>query len=214
MKHHGLGPKGAQAIAEVLEIILTNNLSGNWIEDGGAYIGRSLCSNYTLTYLNLSENRLGHKGGKDIAEMLKDNNSLKVLIIFGNKFTDTEAEHFAEALKENSTLQVSLVLDLSKNQIGDIGAIALGTGLIENDTLKEINIGWNQIRSKGFNGFLLQLKDNASITHINMENNGFGDNGGPLVAYLSRNNTIQSLVVRLGDSAMISISKSIESNSL
>ena len=72
---------------------------------------------------------------------------------------------------------------MSYNRLGDLGAIALGTGLAVNDSLKELNLGiftinriyshiylkfnicfffffvaWNQIRSKGIAGLLNGLK--------------------------------------------------------
>jgi hypothetical protein len=59
------------------------DLSGNAIEAGGAYIGRSLQMNRTLTYLNLSKNKLGLQAGMDIAEMLGFNTTLKTLILKG-----------------------------------------------------------------------------------------------------------------------------------
>ncbi|KAI8805614.1 hypothetical protein BJ742DRAFT_901591 [Cladochytrium replicatum] len=216
MKHHGLGPKGAQAIAEVLETNTTLtmlDLSDNWIESGGEFIGKSLHTNYTLTHLNLSNNRLGAKGGKEMAEMLRENNTLKTLILRGNKLTDREAECFAGGLRDNSCLQV---LDLSYNQIGDIGAIALGHGLGGNDALKELNLAWNNIRSKGFTGLLTSLRDNMGLMKLNLESNGLGDNGVPLAAFLSKSSAIQSVNIRAtraSDVAMLAIAKSVEGSS-
>lgn len=46
-----------------------------------------------------------------------------------NHLTDKDAKAFAEALKENRTLTH---LDLSYNQIGEMGGIYLGAGLVSN----------------------------------------------------------------------------------
>lgn len=46
-----------------------------------------------------------------------------------NHLTDKDAKAFAEALKENRTLAH---LDLSYNQIGEMGGIYLGAGLVSN----------------------------------------------------------------------------------
>lgn len=51
-----------------------------------------------------------------------------------------------------------LALDLSHNEIGDIGALALGQGLAQNDNLNEFDISWNEIRVRGVIGFLNAVK--------------------------------------------------------
>ncbi|KAI8619149.1 hypothetical protein BC830DRAFT_825542 [Chytriomyces sp. MP71] len=200
LKHRGLGPKGAQAIASVLEVTEANrpsidnadfypqsnttitllDLSDNWIESGGAHLGRSLQINRTLTYLNLTNNKLGLQGATEIAEMLSFNGTLKTLIMKGNSLGDKEASLLAEGLRQNSTLQV---IDLSYNQIGDLGAHSLGSGLVTNDGIKELNLAWNQIRVRGANGFFNYLKDNAHISTLHIQDNGIGDNGLASYAY-------------------------------
>jgi hypothetical protein len=47
--------------------------------------------------------------------------------IAANHLTDKVAKVFAEALKENRTLTY---LDLSHNEIGELGGIYLGAGLV------------------------------------------------------------------------------------
>lgn len=216
MKHHGLGAKGAQAIANVMD---TNNtitkldLTNNSIESGGADIGRSLQINRTLAYLNLSENKLGMEAGKEIAEMLTYNGSLKILLLSGNDFGDTEAVHFANGLRQNSSLQV---LDLHSNNIGDLGSIALGGGLSGNDTLKEINIGWNKIRMKGVSGFVAAMRGNSVITNVNLEATGIGEAGGAISGLLQQNSNLKVLNIshcRLNDTSLQQIAKSLESHS-
>ena len=49
-------------------------------------------------------------------------------------------------------------MDLSHNEIGDIGALALGQGLAQNDSLNEFDISWNEIRVRGMIGFLNDIK--------------------------------------------------------
>ncbi|KNC97964.1 uncharacterized protein SPPG_06952 [Spizellomyces punctatus DAOM BR117] len=215
MPHHGLGPKGAHALAQVLEgntTLKRIDLTNNWIESGGAYLGRSLQINRALVYLNLTGNRLGYEGSHEIAEMLQFNASLKTLILKDNKLGDREAQLFSEGLRQNSCLQV---LDLSYNEIGDIGAIALGVGLVGNDALKELNLGWNQIRHRGIAGLLNGLKDNLILTHLNLESNGLGENGAAVASFLLKNNAIQVLNLRrtrCGDGAIGTIGKAIEQN--
>jgi hypothetical protein len=66
-----------------------------------------------------------------------------------------EATAFGEMLQKNSSV---LQLDLSFNEIGEMGALGLGTGLMVNDTLKELYLSWNNLRGKGLIGFLGSMK--------------------------------------------------------
>ncbi|KAJ1561873.1 hypothetical protein HK405_002274, partial [Cladochytrium tenue] len=82
LKSYGLGPKGAQAIAFVLEgnnTLTSLDLSDNLIESGGAFIGRSLQINHALVSLDLANNRLGLQAGTELAEMLGFNSCLRSL---------------------------------------------------------------------------------------------------------------------------------------
>ena len=49
------------------------------------------------------------------------------LLLSANHLSDKDAKAFAEALKENRTLTH---LDLSHNEIGEMGGIYLGAGLV------------------------------------------------------------------------------------
>ncbi|KAJ3131220.1 hypothetical protein HK100_006628 [Physocladia obscura] len=215
LKHRGLGPKGAEAIATVLETNTTIaflDLSDNWIESGGAQLGRSLQINRTLTNLNLSNNRIGLAGASEISEMLGFNGTLRNLNLKGNNFGDKEAIILADGLKQNSALRV---LDLSYNKIGDLGALALGTGILQNDGLKELNLAWNQIRVRGANGFFNSVKDNTTITTLNLRDNGICENGQATSLFLSKSDSIISFNIsctRMTDVALISIAKGIEQN--
>ncbi|KAJ3382497.1 hypothetical protein HDU84_004247 [Entophlyctis sp. JEL0112] len=213
LKHRGLGPKGAQAIASVLEnntSIARLDLTNNWIESGGAFIGRSLQINRTLVFLNLSDNKLGLLGGLEMAEMLGYNGTLKTLILKGNDFGDKEAIHISEGLKQNSSLQV---LDLSHNRIGDLGAVALGTGIAQNDGLKELNLGWNQIRVRGASGFFATLKDNLTLASLNMQDNGICDSPQPVALFISKSSVISNLNLsrtHMNDASLVAIARAAE----
>lgn len=55
------------------------------------------------------------------------------------------------------------MLDISHNEIGDIGGIALGAGLCANDGLGVFNAGWNQIRQKGMNALINGLRVRVNL---------------------------------------------------
>ncbi|KAJ3044935.1 hypothetical protein HDV00_000218 [Rhizophlyctis rosea] len=213
MPHHGLGPKGAQALAQVLETntsVTHIDLTGNHIEFGGAHLGKALHTNTSITHLNLTGNQLGWQGGRDIAEMLSENSTLRVLILRDNKLGDTEASLIGSHLRNNSTLTL---LDLSHNNIGCLGAMALGSGVAGNDTLKELNIGWNQIRPKGLMGFLTAVRDNVVLSHLILEANGLGENGQPVATLLAKNTSLQVLNLartRATDTCIQNMLKAVE----
>jgi Ran GTPase-activating protein (RanGAP) involved in mRNA processing and transport len=62
------------------------DLSGNCIDqEGGVAIGEMLKENYTITYINLANNKLGALGGRAIAKAIgEDNSTVKTLVLNGN----------------------------------------------------------------------------------------------------------------------------------
>ncbi|KAJ1332548.1 hypothetical protein BSLG_008850 [Batrachochytrium salamandrivorans] len=159
MPHHGIGIRGAQALAHVLKLnttLVRLDLTNNSIKNGGVYIGSSLKANRTLTHLNLSDNQMGPESGKAIATMIADNTSLTTVLL--------------------------RVLDLSYNQIGNLGGLALGVALVANETLRDLNVSWNEMRSRGIGALLTGAK-----------NNGIGENGAAVNQFLARNTTVTTL---------------------
>ena len=59
------------------------DLEDNWIGIGGTFLGSALTSNISITYVNLSDNRLGRQSGLAIASMLSANKTLKTLLLAG-----------------------------------------------------------------------------------------------------------------------------------
>ncbi|KAH6601384.1 hypothetical protein BASA50_001654 [Batrachochytrium salamandrivorans] len=215
MPHHGIGIRGAQALAHVLKLnttLVRLDLTNNSIKNGGVYIGSSLKANRTLTHLNLSDNQMGPESGKAIATMIADNTSLTTVLLRGNNLGDKEASYISDALKQNSTLEV---LDLSYNQIGNLGGLALGVALVANETLRDLNVSWNEMRSRGIGALLTGAKDNISLIYLNIRNNGIGENGAAVNQFLARNTTVTTLDIgftRCDDPSMIAIAKAIEAN--
>ncbi|KAJ8329892.1 hypothetical protein QVD99_004330 [Batrachochytrium dendrobatidis] len=215
MPHHGLGARGAQALAQVLQTdttLIRLDLTNNFIEGGGAYIGESLKLNRTLTFLNLGDNQMGSASGKAIAGMMAENTTLKTVILRGNKFGDKEATLLAEGLKRNSTLEV---LDISHNQIGDLGGIAFGSALAVNETLRDLNVSWNELRSRGTTAMFSGAKESNSLVGLNIQYNGIGENGTAVSLFLARNTSVTHLDIgftRCSDASMAIISKALETN--
>ncbi|KAJ1339691.1 hypothetical protein BSLG_005724 [Batrachochytrium salamandrivorans] len=134
MPHHGLGARGAQALAQVLQLEIKSHID----------------------FLNLGDNQMGSASGKAIAGMMAENTTLKTVIL--------------------------RVLDISHNQIGDLGGIAFGSALAMNETLRDLNVSWNELRSRGTTAIFSGAKYN-----------GIGENGTAVSLFLARNTSVTHL---------------------
>ncbi|XP_025904082.1 leucine-rich repeat-containing protein 74A [Nothoprocta perdicaria] len=179
LNHHGLGPKGAKAIA----IALVSNasvthleLEDNWIlAEGAVCIAQMLRENCCLQKLNISNNHLGTKGAEAIAKLLLDNMSyLQVLQLSGNNFGEETAQYFADALTSNYQVKE---LDLSHNEFSEKGGQLLGQMLASNETLELLNLSWNHLSMKGAIALGTGLKSNGTLKTLDLSWNGFGNEG-------------------------------------
>jgi len=83
LNHHGMGVKGALAVAACLKAndkILSINLGDSWLGDqGSAALADVLAINRTLTSLSLTSNRIGLPGARALAAKLRENTTLAEL---------------------------------------------------------------------------------------------------------------------------------------
>nr|XP_042114918.1 leucine-rich repeat-containing protein 74B isoform X3 [Peromyscus maniculatus bairdii] len=178
LRHRGLGPQGAWALASILTSNLyikrldlrDNGLCGAGAEAlarvlcknsiiSGEILGPALAENTGLTELNLSWNHLRGPGAIAFAKGLEANIFLKVLDISHNGFGDSGASAVGEALKANNVLEE---LNLRNNRISMTGALSLGLGLQVNQTLRILIISKNPIRSEGYVSLLKSVRNNRS----------------------------------------------------
>uniref|UniRef100_A0A8D0H4G4 Leucine rich repeat containing 74A n=1 Tax=Sphenodon punctatus TaxID=8508 RepID=A0A8D0H4G4_SPHPU len=157
LNHHGLGPKGAKAIAI------------------------ALVSNTTIIHLELEDNWILAEGAMCLVQMLRENcyiqdlvsdlppysNTLelvKELDLSHNEFSERGGEQLGQMLANNEALEV---LNLSWNHLRMKGAVALGAGLRVNGTLKILDLSWNALK---LNNMLVHL--DISSNHISNEGAG------------------------------------------
>ncbi|NWH48832.1 LR74A protein, partial [Fregata magnificens] len=186
LNHHGLGPKGAKAIA----IALVSNATVTHLEledncilaEGAICIAEMLRENSCLQELNISNNHLDTAGAEAIASLLLDNMSyLHALHLSGNNFGEETALYFAEALMGNYQVKE---LDLSHNEFYEKGGQLLGQMLASNTTLEILDLSWNHLRRKGTVALgtvakipLLSLEGNGALKILNLSWNGVGNEG-------------------------------------
>ncbi|XP_069806371.1 leucine-rich repeat-containing protein 74A [Dendropsophus ebraccatus] len=217
LKHYGLGPRGARAIAAALKTntsITHLSLEDNWIEaEGLLHLVPMLRKNTTIQELDLSNNHLGVQGADMLSRMLQDNLSLRALNLAHNGFSDTSAKHMAEAMSTN--FQVTR-LDLSHNEFCEGGGEYLGQMLAANEGLQELNLSWNHIRMKGAIALSAGLRVNGMLKVLDLSYNGFGNEGALALGEALRvNSSLLHLDIscnRISNEGARLICKGLESN--
>lgn len=151
-----------------LGALKTLDLRGNDLRNGVSSISQVLKRNRTLKILNLADNKIGVEGLVYIADALKYNNSLETLDLSRNPccgpgvegitslrtaftlntalrrlflsstaLTDDGAIMLAEFLPESTSL---LHLDLTQNNLGMAGVMALSNGLKANEVMRCLDL--------------------------------------------------------------------------
>jgi Ran GTPase-activating protein (RanGAP) involved in mRNA processing and transport len=115
-----IGPEGASALAEALQV------------------------NTTVTNIDLDDNRIGAEGASEFAEALKVNTSLMDISLSWNDIGAEGVLALADALKVNTSVTN---INLSKNGIGDDGASALADALKVNTSVTTIDLDDDEIVS-------------------------------------------------------------------
>ncbi|XP_064599186.1 leucine-rich repeat-containing protein 34-like [Liolophura sinensis] len=125
---------------------------------GATRLAENLMENFTLTYLDLSCNRITRDGMKQLAKVLKNNTALKVLDLGNNRLEDDGAFHLAEALTTyNTTLHTLVVVS---NNIRGKGLCALADIMKVNSSLVSLFI-WGNV-----------LEESACIAFANLIDSG------------------------------------------
>ncbi|XP_066551152.1 leucine-rich repeat-containing protein 74A [Amia ocellicauda] len=195
LNHHGLGPRGAKALAIALVsdvTITTLELEDNGLQaEGVKYLVEMLKANCTIQNLNLSNNHLQSAGADYISRMLLDNISLRSLKLSGNEFREEDAKSLSDAFSSNYRVRE---LDLSHNEFMEKGGEHLGQMLANNEGLEALNLSWNRLRMKGAVALCAGLKVNITLKVLDLSWNGFGNEGAlALGEALKFNNTLLHL---------------------
>ena len=110
-----------------------------------------------------------------------------------------------------------IALDITKNDIGEEGAIALATALKANSTLTSLNVADNNIGATGTKALAAVLKDNSTLTSLNVSLNSLGDIGATAFADAIRTNaTLTSLVLannKIGVAGAEALADALKTNS-
>mmetsp|Transcript_1248 Transcript_1248/g.1816 ORF Transcript_1248/g.1816 Transcript_1248/m.1816 type:complete len:499 (+) Transcript_1248:242-1738(+) len=167
-------------------------------------IGQFLSTDEKLKKLDLSKNKFLCAGLTKILNALDKNQSLSWLDLSDNSdASETDMESCAVALGEVLKVNKSLsYLDFSENDIGNAGAEAIASGLLENTTLRTINVFGQYVLHTGIVALGEMLKSNSSLQvldvgtiHAYLDTNPFPDSqpGVALGQALKQNSTLKQL---------------------
>jgi Ran GTPase-activating protein (RanGAP) involved in mRNA processing and transport len=179
------------------------DLSDNNLDDFQFKILEKLISeNNSIKILDLSQNLLKKKSGVGISKALQKNKTLSELNLGGNKNIQGKNDHITSIfqgwrlskVKEPFNLNILIgvplnniltKIDLSSLLIGNKGVELFSYFLKENKTLSIINLACNGISACGFSSLFGVLSYNTSVTKLNIKNNTLGMYGamGVLLIY-------------------------------
>ena len=203
LTYNNVNENGANHIATALKNYnMLHKLSlGSHVSTGciigslGIYsIACALFTNTSLTELSLSgcSVQVTEENGEAIKKMLENNSSLQVLTLSYNpSLFDSRIQFFAEGLKLNTGLRE---LNLSNCGLTSIAVKHLSRGLQENNSLKILNISYNNICDDGAAYFETL---NSSLEDLNISHCGILDLGiKTLSRALSNNRTLRKFDIR------------------
>ena len=129
---------------------------------------------------------------------------------------DEKVQVFAIAIHHN-VIEIEAALDLSKNSISDIGAIALAQALHHNSTLKELNLSHNNLSDAGATALAQALHHNSTLKELNLSHNNISDAGAIALAQaLHHNSTLKELNLshnNLSDAGATALAQALHHNS-
>ncbi|XP_013838651.2 leucine-rich repeat-containing protein 74B [Sus scrofa] len=195
LRHRGLGPQGARALASSLmsnPYIKRLDLRDNGLCGAGAEaLADALSKNSSISDVDLSENQLGAVGAQAVCAALVMNPAIQRVQLAGNGLEEQAAQYLAELLLANTGLKS---LDLSYNQLNDQAGETLGPALAENAGLTELNMSWNHLRGSGAVAFARGLEASIFLRVLDISYNGCGDPGASAVGEaLKTNNVLEEL---------------------
>ncbi|XP_078381395.1 uncharacterized protein LOC144664153 [Oculina patagonica] len=196
LQHYGIGDNGVVAVSNALarNITVTKlNLCDNGISHiGTVALAQMLKDNGFIAQLDVSENRLGTKGVESIGEMLNENLCLQNL---GLANCGLHERDMPKLLLQASRIHIC-VLNLKCNELGDEGAIILGSFLSSSSSLEVLDLSWNAIHLRGVAAIAKGLKENRVLQNLDISRNSILNEGATEIGeVLAVNKSLQVLDV-------------------
>jgi hypothetical protein len=144
------------------------------------------------TVLDLSSTKLQHLHITELVASFSVANTLKTLILENCRLNDNELEIISQGLYDSDTVPL-VRFSLKNNSIGNRGAASMYNWLQSNKTLEELDVSKNQIGSMGANTVITAFRDNARtrIRMLNLAHNEIWDPDDG--SFFSKNKTLRVL---------------------
>lgn len=196
--HLGSALKDADSVAEFLnglgpncpvkELSLTSNGIGakgviqlvDFLEGKGMPKGTKVMKH--LDRLDLSNNKLGDDGLTQLCRAISKRNGMQLVEL---RLSNNAIAHGGIETMMSKLLQHNLVsLSLDKNAIGDQGCQIVAASLNGMRSLSRLNLGFNQIGSRGVNSLMRSLVACDSIQYVSLSGNIMKISGAVALAFL------------------------------
>ena len=147
--------------------LMSLNVSRNPLGAKGiSSLGQALVSNTSLTYLNVSACKLSAAGFADFCFDLRRNQTLVSLIALHNAIRDQGALELANVILEHPTLAE---IDVELCEIEDEGALAMFQAVEKSPALRKMSIKNNLIRNG--NPIIRAVTENSRVCALNIDYN-------------------------------------------
>jgi hypothetical protein len=222
LKNRGLGDDRAAPVIEVLDMmpaIQSINLCDNRLTDDTLMaLALKLPHFESLTFLDLSYNKMDDSSETIIEYLESDECKLQTLLLNGADVDDGEAANLMEAFKSNKSVHT---LGLAHNKVGtnevlktvkpdDVvtGGEAIAAMLMVNTTLTKLDVSWNGIRQWSAMALGMAFENNSTLKSLNLAYNAFGDMGTQVLGRALRKNTVLEEINLTSNSVMPKVSTS------
>nr|XP_014342010.1 PREDICTED: leucine-rich repeat-containing protein 34 [Latimeria chalumnae] len=212
---------GAEVIAKALhwnQTLKQLRMNGNKIGNkGGMYFAAMLQVNSSLEELDLGDCDLGTQSVVALSTVLNNNVAIKSInlsrpLLFSQQEETTV--HLAKMLKVNKHLEE---LHLEKHDMKEFGAERLSETLVENFTLRYLDLSCNRITRDGTKCLAQLLKHNTSLEILDLSANRIEDDGA---LYLSEaiafhNTNLKALAVlsnNIGGKGLVALADAMKRN--
>jgi NLR family CARD domain-containing protein 3 len=157
-------------------------------------MGEALSMNNKLEVLIMRENKIRWNNYCNFWQFLLPNTTIQKINLMRTDLTDRVLEKMVKYLEVPN---VSLVdLDISKNNITDVGLKTLCGSLKINTSLKFLNLSGNKIKEEGLNDLVEYLIENKNLQELSLGSNTITNEGLSILSrFLPSNKTLSHLEI-------------------
>ncbi|CAH1777387.1 unnamed protein product [Owenia fusiformis] len=192
LNNNGLGPRGGKLLAKTLMESYEKSVAagtplglkvfvsgrGRLENEGSTALAEAFKAMGTLEEVSMPQNGINHAGITALADAFASNKNLKNINLNDNTFTEKGALSMAKALPHMQQLEV---LNFGDCLVRTKGAAAIATSIKQtHKNLKEVNLGFNEIKKSGATA-IAEALEGKPIETLDLDGNQFGEEGCELL---------------------------------